>query len=86
MDYILANPNGKLILFVPDLETYEQTNGFYVALEDVTPLIAYNATELVAAIHSDAGRGFDDYKDKYLTLCDGQATDRLLKYLSISSE
>ena len=85
MDYILANPNGKLILFVPDLERYERTNGFYVALEEVTPLIAHSATELVAAIHSDAGHGFDDYRDKYLALCDGQATDRLLKHLNISS-
>ncbi len=85
MDYILANPTGKLILFVPDLESYERVNGFYVALEEITPLIACDDAALIAAIQSGDVPTFSGYKEKYLTQCDGNATTRLMSHLGIGA-
>jgi len=83
MDYILANPDGKLVLFVPDFEEYEKDVGFYVPLEEISPHVAYDETALIDAIYANAPRDYDFYKEKYLTLCDGNATARLITYLGL---
>ncbi len=83
MDYILANPSGKLVLFVPDVEEYEKSAGFYVPLADVSPHIAHDKAALTAAIQSNERHDYTLYSEKYLTLCDGNATARLLTYLGI---
>lgn len=81
MDYMLANPNGKLILFAPDVEAYEKDVGFYVPLEEITLDTVYDEAALIDAICSDERSNHRAYKEKYLTLCDGGATARLIRYL-----
>lgn len=87
MDYILANPNGKLILFVPDFEKYHSDVGFYVPLNHITKYIAYNKEQLLSIITSTKkSHDYSFYTEKYLTLCDGNSTERLVEYLGISEE
>lgn len=83
MDYMLANPDGRLVLFVPDLESYAPDVGFYVPLEWITPNIAYDEAGLQALLSSKLDDDYGAYREKYLTLCDGHATARLLEYLGL---
>jgi hypothetical protein len=86
MDYILANPNGKLILFVPDFEDYHVDVGFYVPLNNITKYIAHDQKQLLSLIGATAkSHDYNLYREKYLTLCDGNATERLIEYLGISN-
>lgn len=85
MDYILANPDGQLVLFVPDLEEYEKEAGFYVPLTEISPHIAYDKAGLIEVIAATTPHDFTSYKDKYLTLCDGKATARLISYLGLQA-
>ena len=86
MDYLLANPDGKLVLFVPDLETFSETNGFYVSPDEVTPLLARNEAEFLDALNSCNGHVHSAYREEYLTMCDGEATGRLIDYLGMTSK
>lgn len=83
MDYMLANPDGKLVLFVPDLDDYEKGAGFYVPLTEISPHIAHDGAALIAAIDAEKDHDHQHYQDTYLTLCDGQATARLIAYLGL---
>ena len=83
MDYMVANPDGRLILFAPDLESYALDVGFYIPLEEITANIAYDEAGLQALLSLKLDDDYDDYRDKYLTLCDGHATVRLLDHLGI---
>lgn len=85
MDYLLANPGGKLVLFVPDLELYMKMNGFYVSPEEVTPHIVHDYAALVEMVRSVDRLDHTAYSETYLTHCDGRATARLLSYLGLES-
>ncbi|MGY3568458.1 CDP-glycerol glycerophosphotransferase family protein [Vibrio paucivorans] len=84
MDYMVANPRGRLILYVPDYEKYSEDVGFYVDIQDITDEIAYNHKQLEALIRASTSvQGFSSYKGKYLSCCDGASTVRLLDYLNL---
>lgn len=85
MDYLLANPEGKLILFVPDFAKFNKEVSFYVPLEKVTELIAHDPNNLLSLIKSDLiVQHSTSYRERYLTLCDGDATQRLIDYFRLS--
>lgn len=83
MDYMLANPDGRLVLFVPDVESYTANIGFYVPLAEITSNIAYDETGLQEILSSKLNKNDEAYLEKYLTLCDGHATERLLEHLGL---
>ncbi len=84
MDYMIANPKGKMILFVPDIEQYNSDIGFYVELDEITDNVIFEQHELLGAILQDGELcNFIDYKDKYLNRCDGLSTQRILSYLKL---
>jgi teichoic acid glycerol-phosphate primase len=84
MDYMLANPQGELVLYVPDYGDYASSVGFYVPLEEVSENVAFNEADLIRILSSDLSGGFAAYQKNYLNRCDGKATDRLLEYLEIT--
>ncbi|MEZ9490193.1 CDP-glycerol glycerophosphotransferase family protein [Vibrio breoganii] len=84
MDYMIANPRGKLILYVPDLAKYSCDVGFYIRLEEITCNIAHNNEQLLSLLkESDKDISYVNYKDLYLNSCNGSSTKNLLDYLNI---
>lgn len=79
---LLACP---LLLFVPDLERFERQRGFYMPLEDFPGEIVTNGGDLKAAVIKTMEQ-YDEKKriqfcEKYLSACDGKATERIVKYI-----
>ncbi|WP_181258081.1 CDP-glycerol glycerophosphotransferase family protein [Vibrio splendidus] len=84
MDYMIANPKGKLILFVPDIKKYNRQVGFYVDLNSITDNVIYDTQGLLTAItESSENYRFLKYKERYLNCCNGASTEQLLKHLDI---
>lgn len=84
MEYMIANPRGKLILFVPDIAKYNHEVGFYVELETITNHVVTECRQLLKVIVEDSQQSsFSSYKDEYLSCCDGSSTKRLLQHLEL---
>lgn len=76
-----------MILFVPDREEFEKTRGLYIPLEDIPGAIVSGGEELAQNVR-DIYQTSDKlqiaaFREKYMTMCDGNATQRILKYLGI---
>ena len=83
-DYmILGKP---IIKFVPDLEKYQENRGFYISYDDLPGIKVQNVDELIQAVKNlPFGNKQDEIQlciEKYLNMCDGHATDRIIDRLN----
>ena len=75
-----------MIFFAYDLEEYGDWRGFYYDYEELTPGPVVRTTkELLSVIEEDR---FDlerirAFREKFMSACDGHATERLLTYIGI---
>lgn len=75
-----------MIFFAYDLEDYGDWRGFYYDYEELTPGPVVRTTkELLSVIEEDR---FDlerirAFREKFMSACDGHATERLLTYIGI---
>lgn len=75
-----------MIFFAYDLEEYGDWRGFYYDYEELTPGPVVRTTkELLSVIEEDR---FDReriraFREKFMSACDGHATERLLTYIGI---
>lgn len=72
-----------ILIFAPDLEDYKSQRGFYLDIEDLPAKIVKDSEELNLKAVEDAIAQFDEketniFLDKYMTACDGNATDRII--------
>ncbi|MBR5976480.1 MAG: CDP-glycerol glycerophosphotransferase family protein, partial [Clostridia bacterium] len=73
-----------MIFFAPDLEEYKSNRDFYYGYEGFVPgPITKTTDEVVEIINSDS---YDlsivrEFKKKYMSACDGHATEKILKEL-----
>lgn len=80
-----------MIFFAYDLELYNDWRGFYYDYEELTPGPVVDTTERVAECIEQIESGFDSaaverFVDKFMSSCDGHATDRILAYAGIETD
>ena len=74
------------MLFAPDYDVYGSKRGFYIDYKSLPGRIVTNKDELSKAILEEY-KGFDrekmkEFRDKYMSDCDGRATDRIFRLLT----
>lgn len=84
-DYVLLEK--PLALFVPDLEEYQKTRGFYIDLAEIPAPLTTDADGLFQAV-CGLQEQFDieavrRFKEKYMGACDGRATARICRELGL---
>lgn len=86
LDYLAFEK--PFILYAPDLETYEQTRGFFIDYRGITKNWTTNANELesmVKTVYQQWLRGdrqeIRQCRERFASCCDGKATPRILQYL-----
>lgn len=75
------------VLFVPDLEEYQQNRGFYVEYETLSPYIVTDEAELYTTVQ----KAFQDENLEWIAenrlfhtgSCDGRSTERILNRLGL---
>lgn len=75
--------NKPMVFFVPDLEDYISTRGFYYHYDDLVPgKIVYTSSELVQAINNQdfEQEKIAKFKDQFFTYQDGKASKRIIDY------
>ncbi|MCM1226316.1 MAG: CDP-glycerol glycerophosphotransferase family protein [Clostridium sp.] len=76
-----------MVLYVPDREEFEETRGLYISLEEIPGKIVQNGdmlAENVIEIYKTSDKlRIAEFRDKYMKMCDGNATERILNYLDI---
>ncbi|MBQ1451617.1 MAG: CDP-glycerol glycerophosphotransferase family protein, partial [Clostridia bacterium] len=72
-----------MIFFSPDLEDYKGNRDFYYNYEDFVPgPIVKDTAGLIEALASSPDiKRVKDFRDKYMSACDGHATERIIKEL-----
>ena len=90
-EYLLMD--RPLILYVPDLEEYRKTRGFYLDIRDIPAHMIRKEEELPDRIRNVCGSGmtaeetaaFEEkrnrFLEKYMSSCDGHSTERVLKLI-----
>ncbi len=76
-----------LIFFAYDLENYGDWRGFYYDYEELTPGPVVRTTEEVIAYIKKTENGFDPeeiraFRKRFMSACDGHATDRLIELVT----
>lgn len=76
-----------MLFFAYDLEDYFDWRGFYYNYDEMTPGPVCRTTEELIDYIRALERGFDrqrviDFKKKFMSACDGHATERILQFLS----
>lgn len=73
-----------MVFFAYDMEEYEDWRGFYYSYEDLTPgpVVSTNDELIDYLVHME--ERFDkkkviDFKERFMTACDGHATDRIVQ-------
>ena len=86
LDYLAFDK--PFILYAPDLETYEQTRGFFIDYRGITKNWTSDPAELEALVRSAYNQWLDgdrqeirQCRERFASACDGQATARILRYL-----
>lgn len=79
-----------MIFFAYDLELYNDWRGFYYDYEELTPGPVVNTVEGVAECIEQSEVKFDSaaverFADKFMSSCDGHATDRIMAYAGIET-
>ena len=76
-----------MIFFAYDLENYEDWRGFYYDYQELTPGAVVKTTEeILCQIDNIANydlKQIQDFKEKFMSACDGESTKRLLEYLKL---
>jgi CDP-ribitol ribitolphosphotransferase len=77
---LLARP---IAFLAPDRNEYDDWRGFYYDYDDMTPGPVFNTTAEVAEWTLSAKEGYDyqeleDFRNKFMSSCDGSATERIL--------
>ena len=80
-----------MIFFAYDLDLYNDWRGFYYNYEELTPGPVVDTTEKVAECIEQCEARFDSaaveqFADKFMSSCDGHATDRILAYAGIETD
>lgn len=75
-----------MIFFAYDFEEYSDWRGFYYDYEELTPGPVFQMTEQIADYVLHLEERFElqtilDFKKKFMSACDGHATERLLRLL-----
>lgn len=76
-----------LIFFAYDLKEYDDWRGFYYDYEELTPGPVVQTTEEVIAYIKETEKKFDPeeirkFRNKFMSACDGHATDRLIELVT----
>lgn len=76
-----------LVFFAYDLEEYGDWRGFYYDYEELTPGPVVRTTEEVIAYIKETEEGFNPeqiraFRNKFMSACDGHATDRLIELVT----
>lgn len=77
-----------IIFFAYDLDEYNDWRGFYYDYDELTPGPVVKTTQEVVAEIKKAEAGFDSteiikFRKKFMSSCDGRATDRILKRVGL---
>ena len=72
-----------MIFLAHDLEEYFDWRGFYYGYEEFVPGPIYKTTEEIVGYIKGLDKGFDrekviQFRDKFMSACDGHATDRIM--------
>ncbi len=72
-----------ILIFAPDLDEYSAQRGFYLDIEDMPAEIvrdseSLNLQAVKAAEESFNKKAAEEFLNKYMTACDGNATDRVM--------
>lgn len=82
-DYLLFN--GNVILYVPDYDSYLSERGMYIDYkkEFEFPIVQDNNLLLQAIYEYKAIKNskIDKYRDKFIKMNDGKASERIIRYL-----
>lgn len=75
-----------MIFFAYDIEDYEDWRGFYYDYEELTPGPVVRTTEELIRYLTHLDQEFEPdqvkaFREKYMSACDGKATDRLMELL-----
>ena len=86
-DYLIYQKS--FLLYAPDLEEYKQQRGFYLEYESLPAPVITSSDALEAAMREQAWLPYSSdlvkcYQE-YMGACDGHATDKILKKLSLYS-
>lgn len=74
-----------LVLFVPDYDEYMKSRGLYLDYESIPGVKVYNKKKLIEVLKAEQlltqsiGQDYDMFCKKYMSACDGHATDRIVK-------
>lgn len=76
-----------LLFFAYDLKEYDDWRGFYYDYEELTPGPVVQTTEEVIAYIEETEKHFDpeeirQFRNKFMSACDGHATDRLIELVT----
>ena len=75
---------GKpLVLYVPDLEEYESRRGFYQEFDEIPGILVQQEEELADTVRKCTGEagGTAQFLKRYMSACDGHATERILRWI-----
>ena len=77
-----------VVLFAPDLQTYQQSRGFYSPYESLSPYVATQNDQLTASVTAALASGDLSWIERriayHMTACDGRATARILDRLGLN--
>lgn len=73
-----------MVFFAYDIEDYNDWRGFYYSYEDLTPgpVVSTNEELIDYLVHVDKRfdrKRVEAFRDKYMSACDGHATDRIIQ-------
>lgn len=80
--------NKPILFFAYDLDEYNDWRGFYYDYDELTPgPILYDTDQLIEAIES-VEKDFNDseikkFKERFMSACDGKATDRIFNEIGM---
>ena len=80
-----------MIFFAPDLGDYDGWRGFYYPYSSLTPGPVVSKSEQVISLLKDPEHSFNmeevrAFRDKFMSACDGHATERILALLKAPGE
>jgi len=78
-----------MAFFAPDRADYDDWRGFYYDYDELTPGPVFEQTAPLAAWIRGLAGGFDPsevraFRQKFMSACDGHATDRILEFMGMA--
>lgn len=77
-----------MAFFAPDIRDYDDWRGFYYDYDELTPGPVFEETQPLIEWIRGLQHGFDSsevraFKQKFMSACDGHATERILEWIGI---